>query len=320
MPFLFALFGAAVLTPLAGALGRSAGLVDRPDEEGLKIHRREVPLTGGAAVLAAAAGAAWLSGSRPLAGLWAAAAVAFVVGTADDRRALPPVARVGGLTIAAVVFVLMTPAAREAGFVWWLAAALLVLVGANALNIVDGQDALAGGLAAVSTLSLSLLTALSDLGGVTSTGLALGGAALGFLVWNRPPARVFLGNGGAYGVGLLLGAQAWFLTAIGGVRGLLAAGACLGPLVFEVVFTVLRRLGARDRLARGDRLHSYDLVARTAGRTASTVVFIVLGVLSAGLGVLIWLVPTIGIPLAAVAAALATLWGLLLWTRRPAPT
>ena len=319
MPFLVSLFGAAVLTPLAGALGRSAGLVDRPDEEGLKIHRRAVPLTGGAAVLAAAAGAAWLSGGQ-LAGPWSAAAVAFVLGTADDRRALPPAVRVGGLTIAAVVFVLLTPVAREAGPLWWLAAELLVLVGANALNIVDGQDGLAGGLAAVSTLSLSLLTALSDLGGVTSTGLAVGGAALGFLVWNRPPARVFLGNGGAYGVGVLLGAQAWFVTAIGGVRGLLAAGACLGPLAFEVVFTVLRRVGARDRLARGDRLHSYDLVARTAGRTASTVVFIVLGVLSAGLGVLIWLVPIIGVPGAAVAAALATWWGLLLWTRRPAPT
>jgi hypothetical protein len=87
-----------------------------------------------------------------------------------------------------------------------------------------------------------------------------------------------------------------------------------------VVFTVVRRIRGGATLAGGDRLHSYDLVARTAGRAASTIVFVILGVLSGGIGILIWFVPLAGIPLAVAAALLAGLWGVLLWSRRPVST
>jgi UDP-GlcNAc:undecaprenyl-phosphate GlcNAc-1-phosphate transferase len=320
MAFLIGLFLSAVLTPLAGAVGRAAGLIDRPDDRGLKIHPRPIPVSGGAAVLAAAAPAAWVFGDGFLAGAWMAGLVAFLVGTADDRRALPAFVRAVGILIVAVAFVLLTPVVRDAGAGWWLIALLLVLVCANAVNIVDGQDALAGGLAVVAALALSLLLSAVGLPTVALTALALAGALLGFLVWNRPPARIFLGNGGAYGVGTLLGILAWFVAGVGGMRGLLAAGACLAPFAFEVVFTVVRRIRGGAALAGGDRLHSYDLVARTAGRAASTIVFVILGILSGGIGILIWFVPVAGIPLALVAALLAGLWGVLLWSRRPVPT
>jgi UDP-GlcNAc:undecaprenyl-phosphate GlcNAc-1-phosphate transferase len=228
--------------------------------------------------------------------------------------------RVVGILIVAGAFVLLTPVVRDAGAGWWLIALVLVLVCANAVNIVDGQDGLAGGLAVVAALALSLLLSAAGLPSVAVTALALAGALVGFLVWNRPPARIFLGNGGAYGVGTLLGILAWFLAGIGGMRGLLAAGACLAPFAFEMVFTVVRRIRGGAALVGGDRLHSYDLVARTAGRAASTIVFVILGILSGGIGILIWFVPVAGIPLAVVAALLAGLWGVLLWSRRPVPT
>jgi UDP-GlcNAc:undecaprenyl-phosphate/decaprenyl-phosphate GlcNAc-1-phosphate transferase len=318
--FAVALAIGAVLCPIAGWAGRSLNLLDHPGAVELKIHRRAVPVTGGAAVLLASAVSAWIFGDQFDIGAWVGALIGFLVGTADDRRPLPPVARVGGVVLAAVAFVAVTPEARAAGPLWWLIALLLVLVCANAVNLVDGQDGLAGGLAAVAALTLSVLLSSAGLSAASLTAQALAGGLVGFLVWNRPPARIFLGNGGAYGVGALLGILAWFLTAVGGVRGFLAAGACLSPFAFEVVFTVARRIRGGAGLARGDRLHSYDLVARTAGRTASTIVFVILGIFSSGIGMLIWFAPLAGIPLAVVAALLAGLWGVLLWSRRPATT
>jgi UDP-GlcNAc:undecaprenyl-phosphate/decaprenyl-phosphate GlcNAc-1-phosphate transferase len=318
--FAVALALGAVLCPIAGWAGRKLGLIDRPGPDDLKIHRRAVPVTGGSAALLAAVVTAAIIGDRFVLGAWLGAVVGFVVGTADDRRPLPPMVRVGGVVLAAVAFVVLTPVARTAGPLWWVTALLLVLVCANAVNIVDGQDGLAGGLAVVAALALSLLLSAAGLTSIALTALAVAGALLGFLVWNRPPARIFLGNGGAYGVGTLLGILSWFLAGIGGVRGLLAAGACLAPFAFEVVFTVARRIRGGATLAGGDRLHSYDLVARTAGRAASTIVFVILGILCGGVGILIWFVPVAGIPLAVAAALLGGLWGVLLWSRRPATT
>jgi UDP-N-acetylmuramyl pentapeptide phosphotransferase/UDP-N-acetylglucosamine-1-phosphate transferase len=316
VPFLVGLLLSAILTPIAGILGRALGILDRPGPDALKIHRRPIPLTGGIGAVAAAALSAWIAGDPFLVGVWVAAVVALAVGTLDDHRPLPPPARVGGVALAAVGFVALTAAVHGAGVVWWIVALLLVLVCANAVNIMDGQDGLAGLLALVSSFGLAVLARAAGLDAAALIGFALAGGLGGFLLWNRPQARVFLGNGGAYAVGTLLGMLAWFVTAVGGLRGLLAAGACLGPFAFEVIFTVARRVRGGDRLAAGDRLHSYDLVARTAGRPASTVVFGILGVLSAGVGLGIWFLPALGLPLAAVAAALAGSWAVLLWRRR----
>ena len=320
MTFALAVVLGAVVSPIAGWLGKAVGLVDHPSGEDLKIHGRPTSLTGGVAVLAAAAVSAWAVGERQVPGLWLAVLIAFVIGTIDDRSPLVPAVRVTGLLLAGIALVFVVPAVRDAGPTWWLAAAALVLVCANAMNIVDGQDGLAGGLGAISALGLAVMLTDAGLDGSAMAAVAVSGAMGGFLVWNRPPARIFLGNGGAYGVGTLLGALGWSVAAVGGLRGLVAAGACLGPFAFEVVFTVLRRAGSRDGLATGDRLHSYDLVAQRVGRTASTAVFLVLGLLSVGVGLLVWFAPEAGVPVAGLGAVLATVWGVLLWSKRHVPT
>ncbi|HZA41354.1 MAG TPA: hypothetical protein VFA00_12095, partial [Actinomycetota bacterium] len=85
MMFALAVVLGAVLSPLAGWLGKTVGLVDQPSGEDLKIHGRPTPLTGGVAVLAAAAVSAWAVGERQVPGLWLAVLIAFVIGTIDDR-------------------------------------------------------------------------------------------------------------------------------------------------------------------------------------------------------------------------------------------
>jgi UDP-N-acetylmuramyl pentapeptide phosphotransferase/UDP-N-acetylglucosamine-1-phosphate transferase len=160
---------------------------------------------------------------------------------------------------------------------------VLLLLMANAVNLIDGQDGLAGGLGAIASVGLAAVIAAN--GADPALALVVAGALVGFLAWNLPPARVFLGNGGAYGLGALLTVLAAQATLSHGWHGLLAAALCLGVFAFELTFTVARRLLSSQRLATGDRRHSYDLLGRSRGnRERSTLALWTLGAVSAGAG------------------------------------
>jgi UDP-GlcNAc:undecaprenyl-phosphate GlcNAc-1-phosphate transferase len=280
VPFLSAFAIAAVLTPALARAGVRLGLVDRPGE--LKIHGRAVPVTGGAAVAAALLAA--LAFARGWDG-WLAAAigVALAGGLVDDLRPTPPWLRLvvqaaaGGLLVAGGLRL------EPFGALGGAALVLATVACCNAVNMVDGQDGLAGGLGAIAALGLAGV--LARIGLAAALPLALAGALGGFLLWNRPPARVFLGDGGAYAVGVALAATA-ARTTFEGWHGLLASGICLGVLAYELVATIARRLASSTPAVRGDRDHTYDRIAgRLGSRGAATLVMWGLGALCAAVGV-----------------------------------
>ncbi len=282
MPLLLAVGLGLLLTPAAAWLGRAWGLVDRPSPDALKIHERAIPVLGGAAVVASVFAALVLVGAPPSGGFLGAVVLALGVGIVDDIRPLPPWARLillaaaGGVAAAGGIVVSplgpLAPAAMVA----------LVLVCTNAVNLLDGQDGLAGGLAGIAGLGFAALLAA---GQGAAPALALSGSLAGFVRWNLPPARIFLGNGGAYAVGTFLAILAAKATAHFGWWGIGAAAICLGVFAFEMVFTVARRVRSHERLTSGDRGHSYDLLTTPGcGRLRVTVTFWGLGALAAALG------------------------------------
>ena len=187
----------------------------------------------------------------------------MTIGLADDIRSLPPWPRVVSTGLAGGIAALGV--LSSGGVLPVVTGVILGLACANAVNIVDGQDGLAGGLALIASVSMAVAAYALDLpSAVFALGLATAGGLLGFLIWNRPPARLFLGNGGAYGVGTLLAVQAVVLLT-SGVRGFIAAGLSLEPFAFELVLTTARRRMLRTSLVEGDRLHSYDLLAARLG-------------------------------------------------------
>jgi UDP-GlcNAc:undecaprenyl-phosphate/decaprenyl-phosphate GlcNAc-1-phosphate transferase len=314
MPFLIALGAVLVLTPVAGWIGRSVRLVDRPGD--LKIHDRTIPTLGGASVVAGIALALAVDSAWPEWGVIGAVLLALFVGTVDDVRPLSPWLRAALVGACGGIIVASTSVA-DLGFAAGVGVVLLVLACANAVNITDGQDGLAGGLSAIGALGMAAVGAIET--GAPTLALALGGALMGFLAWNRPPARIFLGNGGAYAVGVMLALLATRLTVALGWRGLMAAGACLALLAFELVFTVARRAVSGGSMAAGDRLHSYDLAASSVGRSRSTLLFLGLAALAVAVAPFITIVP-IGVAAGAeiLAGGLAAVWGVRLWARRPA--
>ena len=287
MPFFVAVALALVLTWAARRLGLATGLVDRPPAapppvaEHLKIHSVPIPVLGGLGVVAAVGGALLVAGADlPLLAV-AGVVMATVVGLVDDARPQPASVRMAALAVAGVPIAAGLPL-DELGLLARVGVVLLLLLMANAVNLIDGQDGLAGGLGAIASVGLAAVIAAN---GNPVLALAVAGALVGFLAWNLPPARVFLGNGGAYGLGALLTVLAAQATAGHGWHGLLAAALCLGVFAFELTFTVARRLAGSQGLAVGDRRHSYDLLGRSRGnRDRSTLALWTLGAVSAGAG------------------------------------
>jgi UDP-GlcNAc:undecaprenyl-phosphate GlcNAc-1-phosphate transferase len=305
---------AAVLTPLAGLGGRALGLVDRPTPDPLKVHARPVPFTGGIAVIAAAIASLAIVGRTPRGLVTAAVVVSLVVGTIDDIRPLPPWLRLVLQAAIGVTIGVALPIAVD-GPVGVALTTLVTMATVNAVNLLDGQDGLAGGVSMLAALALAFVLDAESARQAGVAGLALAGGLAGFLLWNRPPAWIFLGNGGAYAVGAALAALAAAAGRVGGVQGAVAAGICLGLPALELLLTVARRLRSGARLASGDRHHTYDQVTGKIGVVRSTLAFSAVGAVLGGLGVVAargsLAVAVLILGAVAVAGIAAGLW---LWT------
>jgi UDP-GlcNAc:undecaprenyl-phosphate/decaprenyl-phosphate GlcNAc-1-phosphate transferase len=291
MPFFFAIALALVLTWVARWLGLVTGLVDRPPaawaggspgSDPLKIHTVPIPVLGGLGVVGSVLAVLLVTGSELPALVIGGVVLATATGLVDDARSLPWWLRLAALTVAGVPIALGLPL-DPLGPLGEPFVVMLLLLLANAVNLIDGQDGLAGGLGMIAAAGLAAVITANA--GNPMTAIVLAGALVGFLAWNLPPARVFLGNGGAYGLGALLTVVAAQAIVSHGWHGLLAATLCLGLLAFELAFTVVRRLLASERLTTGDRHHTYDLLGRSRGnRDRSTLALWTMGAVSAGAG------------------------------------
>jgi UDP-N-acetylmuramyl pentapeptide phosphotransferase/UDP-N-acetylglucosamine-1-phosphate transferase len=269
---------ACFLLPLVASLGltflllvvlRRIGLYDRPNERSL--HDTPTPRGGGLAPatvlvagIAAVAGAAGLPQASWLPVLGGAVLLA-VIGWRDDRGGLSPLAKL----LPQLVAVGLGMVALSAGgltFQGWLpdvldrpVAALLWLWFVNLYNFMDGSDGLAAGEATAIGLGLALVALWLGGGPTAATGLVLAGAAAGFLWWNRPPARLFLGDAGSLPLGYLVG---WLLLDAAG-RGHWAAALIL-PAYFlaDASLTLALRAARRENLLAAHAGHFYQQAVR----------------------------------------------------------
>jgi UDP-GlcNAc:undecaprenyl-phosphate/decaprenyl-phosphate GlcNAc-1-phosphate transferase len=238
---------ALVLSPLAAHVARALGIVDRPGA--LKVHQQPVAYLGGVAVLAGMAGPVAVSRTALLVPL----GLALVVGLADDIGDLSARIRLVGEVGIGVAAASVLPGSRSP--LGAIAVVVVVVVLLNAVNLLDGLDGLASSVGAIGALGFAVVLASPD----RSVALALAGALAGFLVWNRPPARIYLGDAGSYLVGTAL-ALLLCLTATGPD----ALAPTVGGLLFvavpvaDISVAIVRRRRAGRPLLVGDRGHVYD--------------------------------------------------------------
>ena len=277
MVALAALISAAVVTPLAMWVAPRLGLVDRPGP--LKVNLHPVPYLGG---LGVAAALVWgIGASRPM--LLLPVGAALTLGLLDDAVGLPPLTRIVGEVAIGFGVGATLPAWQPRVAVIVLSIVATVVL-CNGVNMIDGLDGLAGGVTVMS--ALGFYAVLRGDGATVAATLAVGAAA--FLVFNRPPARVYLGDSGAYVIGTAL--VILFVVACYQPSGPPVGAALLlvGYPLVELVFAVVRRLAGHQPLMAGDRDHIYDqLQARGASAPVAAAACVVAQTVLTSIAVLI---------------------------------
>lgn len=276
------LVATAVLVPYISKLAIRFGAVDDPKEAKRKVHTQVTPRIGGVALFATFFVLAAIL-VRPLppsfVGLFLACFLVFGIGLYDDFRRVSPWVKLTVQVLAAVIAVvgfnirvdvISNPFGQQFSlnelFGIGLASTAIVpiilsvlwLVGmTNTINFLDGLDGLAAGVSGVAALILFFVALLPRINQPDTAMMAiiLLGACLGFLIYNFYPASIFLGDSGAYFLGMLLG----LLSIISGAK-LATALLVLGVPVLDAVWAVVRRLASGRSPFSADRGHIHHLL------------------------------------------------------------
>jgi UDP-GlcNAc:undecaprenyl-phosphate GlcNAc-1-phosphate transferase len=290
----------AAATPVARRLATRSGVLVAPDDR--NVHESPTATLGGTAMLFGlfvGAATAWLLGDfasvfaapSEMIGVLVAAAVICAVGVVDDISPLSVPAKVAGMVVAGVVLsvvgvslvVLRIPffetVILSSNMSALLTVVWVVLI-ANAVNLIDGLDGLAGGIVAIAAATfLFYAIRLGDAGVLTASSpgaliaVLVVGICVGFLPHNVHPARIFMGDGGALLLGLLMAAST---MSVGGSTDAVFSGQAffffapvfiplfiLGVPLFDMAFAIVRRAATRGiRVTHADKDHLHHRLLR----------------------------------------------------------
>jgi UDP-GlcNAc:undecaprenyl-phosphate GlcNAc-1-phosphate transferase len=282
LTFVVALVASLVLTAVVRSLARRWGILDSPDGQ-RKLHKSQVPLWGGVAVFLAMtlgliAARYGSIGAGPALDRLSALVLATggficLVGGVDDFCRLGPRLKLSLQVLAALPIVILGDYVHRIVLgghsfnLGWLGIplTLLWLIGCiNALNLLDGMDGLASIVGLSTAAMMGLLAASIGNDHVAVIALVLAGALAGFLVYNLPPASIFLGDSGSMVIGLVVGLL--------GIHGTLKTSATLSIMaptvvmtlpIFDSLMAVVRRKLTGRRFDAADRQHIHHrLLAR----------------------------------------------------------
>jgi UDP-N-acetylmuramyl pentapeptide phosphotransferase/UDP-N-acetylglucosamine-1-phosphate transferase len=247
-----------------------------------KVHLEAVPRIGGVGIFVAVVLTCLFAMVRtPMLGqgilvLLLCSSVAFAGGIVEDfTKSVSPSRRLALTMVAAVLGYFMLDARIERidwiTSAWlfptiWLTLPLTVLAVAgiaNAINIIDGFNGLATVVTISMLLSLGYVAWQVDDTFVLVAAVIVAGAAAGFLIWNYPAGMIFLGDGGAYFLGFMLGELSIMLVMRNPEVSTWYAALLLIYPVFETLFSVYRRLFVRGKSpGMPDGIHLHSLIFR----------------------------------------------------------
>lgn len=280
-----------------------AGLFDRPDDE-RRIHETDTPRLGGLAIifgfgfplllLAAIPRAASLVSKNitSLCALLAAGSLVIGLGVYDDIVGANAPRKFAVQFAAALILVTfgfhfdnisIAGVSITLGYVGWLISVIWIVGVINAFNFIDGMDSLATVVAITIALAFAAIAVIRvDVFSLVIMA-ALGGSLIGFYPWNRPPAKIFMGDTGSMFIGLLLAAVSIARPSKGSV--VLAIGGPMLALALPVIDTLLvmthrfsehevRLLDRVTRMFNADRRHIHHILIEKYGSAGKAIVSI----------------------------------------------
>lgn len=278
-------------------------LLDHPNERSL--HEAPIPRTGGLAIFGSVALGLLLSlglkwSGVTLTGSWilGATLVLAIVSFWDDRASLSPGLRLGTQALAAAgvawgagltMHTILVPLVGTVSLGWFaVPVTILFLIWmANLYNFMDGMDGFAGGMTVV---GYGFLAYLAWRGGhqlILLLSLLVAGAAAGFLWYNVPPARIFMGDVGSVPLGFLAAALA-LLGVRDGVFDVWVPLLIFSPFVVDATVTLLRRLLRGEKIWLAHREHYYQRLVLAGWGHRRTVLVEYLLMLAAGVTAVVY--------------------------------
>ena len=236
---------------LAWLLRRGSLPMDHPNERSL--HATPTPRVGGLGIMAGVGAASlWLADATLFPLMLAAFALA-ALSLLDDLRGLPVALRFLAHFVAAAACLLAF------GLTGWvlMGSILAVVWMTNLYNFMDGSDGLAGGMAVVGFGALALAAMLGGAPGLSVFCAAIAAAALAFLRFNFPPARVFMGDAGSIPLGFLAATLA-ILGAMREVWPWLFPLLVFSPFIVDASVTLIRRALRGEKIWQAHRSHYYQ--------------------------------------------------------------
>ena len=258
-------------TPFVKRLAHKMGAIDVPKDD-RRMHKKPIARMGGLAIFLGFLLAALLFAplSIPLRGTILGATIIVVLGILDDIYALPALPKFLVQIMAAlvavyhgnVIQVLSNPNIFSSNPYWVLGglaipfSVLWIVAITNAVNLIDGLDGLAVGVATISAMTMLVIAMLVSDGGVAVLMAALAGACIGFMPYNLNPAKIFMGDTGSTFLGFVLATMS--------IQGLFKSYAIisfavpfllLGLPIFDTCFAILRRISKGQNPMSPDRSH-----------------------------------------------------------------
>ncbi len=274
-----ALVVSTIMTPVVIGISHRQRWFDMPNER--KIHTSPVPRLGGIGMFVASVGSALAvplllpvvaPGSWPvgyavnLIPVFFGFAVIHALGLLDDFHNLHAIPKfilqilaaalvtVGGFTVSIVT--IPSVGAVSLGIFAWPVTIFWIIAISNAINFIDGLDGLAGGISGIAALALGVSAYLQWTTIPALMAFALLGAILGFLLFNYPPARIFMGDSGALFLGFILAVIPLLRTPGSTSLGdLLAPATVLAVPILDVVAAIVRRIREKRPIYSPDKEH-----------------------------------------------------------------
>lgn len=304
------------------------------------LHQNPTPLSGGLAILAAvllslSATCLWFAVTPPDKLFWLGGGV-FLLGLVtfiDDRLPLPVLVRLAVQALAAFLLLIPAELLPESlslpAFEWhWPMFAgfsllfLFVLWMTNLYNFMDGMDGFAGGMAVA---GFGVYAIFGWLGGdfvFAVLNMLIAAAALGFVVWNFPPARIFMGDTGSTTLGFSAAGMALWGEQTG-IFPLWIALLVFSPFIADATLTLLWRLKHGEKIWQAHRKHCYQRLVQIGWGHKKTVLWEYALMLACALSALLaWRLDALGqmVILGIWALLYAVLWYLIRNRLSPKPS
>ena len=322
--FISAVIISFVMTPLARRLAIRVGALDVPKET-RKIHIKPMPYFGGLAIYVAiiACMFVYMPHNSTNYHIMAGATVIMLTGVVDDMYGMPARIKLIIQILAALIAIrggvqihFITNPLSETGMSYlftWLSfvITLLWIVGiTNTINLIDGLDGLASGVASIAATTLLFTAAKMGHDFIVMQCAIIAGASLGFLPFNFNPAKIFMGDTGSLLLGYMLA-----VTSVSGMVKSVAAVAlavpvfALGLPILDTAFAIIRRYINKKPIMQADKEHLHHKLMKFGLNQRQTV--LVMYFVSMLLGIVAVIIadtdPFIGLTVATIVVIVAFL-------------